>query len=183
MFKDVKKQLQDNFQKMLSLSEHLFYVTIDRDVIWDNYLQAFEIEEQQSHNCNCCKSFLRQYAGIVAIIDGKRVSIWDNMEVPDEYKASILNLSNYIHSLPITDVFVNEFTKCGTSENFDAVRQVTWNHFALVLPTKFVKKADLVDSYRGTKRTNKDMLQRALTELTSDAVNTVLDLSNGIYNF
>jgi len=183
MFKIVKQQLQDNFQKMLSLSEHLFYVTIDREVIWDNYLQAFELEEQQSHNCNCCKSFLRQYAGIISIIDGKRVSIWDNMEVPDEYKASILNLSNYIHSLPITDVFVNESSKCGTAENFDAVRQVTWNHFALVLPNKFVKKLDLIDSFKGSKRTNKEMLQRALSELTIDAVDTVLDLiaQNSLY--
>lgn len=74
MFKIVKQQLQENFQKMLNATEHLFYVTIDRETVWDNYLQAFEIEEQQGHNCNCCKSFLRQYSGIVAIIDGKRAS-------------------------------------------------------------------------------------------------------------
>ena len=39
MFKDLKKQVQDNFQNMLSLSEHLFYVTIDRDGVWEKYLE------------------------------------------------------------------------------------------------------------------------------------------------
>jgi hypothetical protein len=183
MFTVVKKQLQDNFRKMLSLSEHLFYVTIDRDTIFELYIQGFEEEESQSHNCNCCKSFLRQYGGIVSIINGKRVSIWDDLEVPKEYEDSISALKEYIHKLPITDVFVNDTVKCGTDRNHDSVRDVYWNHFYLELPSKFVKKADTLDALRGEKRTAKEMLQRALTELTTDSVDTVLDLvaQNSLY--
>ena len=177
MFKDLKKQVQDNFQNMLSLSEHLFYVTIDRDGVWEKYLEGFAEEERQGHNCNSCKSFLRQYAGIVAIIDGKRVSIWDNINIPGKYQESIDNLREYIHSLPITDVFFNEFAKCGTDKNLDSVRNVTWEHFYIVLPNKFVKKND-IDSLRGSLRTSKETLKRALAELTTDSVETVLDLIN-----
>lgn len=178
MFKEVKKQLEQKFQMMLASAEHLFYVAIDREVIWDAYLHGFPVDEQQEYNCNCCKSFLRQYAGIVAIIDGKRVSIWDDLEVPEHYKNSIDRVKNYVAGLPITDVFFNDFPKMGTNENFDAVREVTWSHFSLLLPTKFVKRKDKIDSLKGELRTNKELLKRALTELTIDSVETVLDLIN-----
>lgn len=183
MFKEVKKQLQDNFAQLLSKADNLFYVNIDRDVIWDKYLLAFEESEQQGHNCNCCKSFLRQYAGIVAIIDNKRVSIWDNMDVPEEYKASIENVRAYVHSLPITDVFMNEFAKCGTDKNLDSVRNVTWEHFFITLPGKFVKRPTDIDALRGQLRTNKEMLKRSMEELTIGATETVLDLiaQNSLY--
>ena len=35
MFSLVKKQLQDNFQSIISLTPHLFYVNIDRDETWN----------------------------------------------------------------------------------------------------------------------------------------------------
>lgn len=182
MFRTVKQQVQDNFQKMLFLSDQLFYVTIDRDTIWEKYLLGFIEEEQQGHNCNACKSFLRQYAGIVAIVDGKRVSLWDNIDCDVEYVESIGRLKDYIHSLPITDVFLNEFAKCGTDKNHDSVRDITWEHFFIELPSKFVNKRN-IDAVRGEKRTNKETLKRALTELTQDSIETILDLiaQNSLY--
>lgn len=176
MFKTVKSQVQDSFNKLVSLSPILFYVDIDRDLVFEKYLQAFEESEQQGHNCNSCKSFLRQYAGIVRIIDNKRVSIWDNIDADEEYNPSITALKEYIHSLPITNVFFNEFAKCGTDKNLDSVRNVTWEHFFITLPKEFVKKADKIDSLRGELRTNKELLLRSLQELTQDSVQTVLDL-------
>ena len=86
MFKTLQKQVQDNFQNILKSTSHLFYVDIDREKVWEEYLSGYPEENRQEHNCNCCKSFLRQYAGIVGIIDGKTVSIWDNLNVDNEYK-------------------------------------------------------------------------------------------------
>lgn len=182
MFKELKKQLQDNFNK-LSKEENLFYVTIDRDKIWDLYLGSFAEDVRQGENCNCCKSFLRQYAGIVGLINNKRVSIWDNIDAPDMYKESVKQVKEYIHSLPITDVFYNDFSKCGTDKNFDPIKGITWEHFHIVLPTKFVKKGDQIDSLKGQVRTSKQTFKRALDELTNDSLETVLDLisQNSLY--
>lgn len=183
MFSLVKKQLQDNFQSIISLTPHLFYVNIDRDEIWNQYLTGFEQEVMQEHNCNSCKSFLRQYAGIVGIINGDRVSIWDGLTVDTEYQQSIDNLRNYIHSLPITDVFINESASCGTDKNIDKVSGVTWNHFYLQLPGKFVVRAKDIDTVKAEKRTNKETFMRSLEELTIDSTETVLDLiaQNSLY--
>jgi len=66
MFNNLKQKLQDNFKELSK--NNLFYVDIDRDEIFQQYLNGFEEDTKQSHNCNCCKSFLRQYAGIVGIV-------------------------------------------------------------------------------------------------------------------
>ena len=180
MFIDLKKQVRDNFEKLSR--NNLFYVDIDRDEVFQKYLNGFEEETKQSHNCNSCKSFLRQYAGVVAIIDNKRVSIWDNIVAEPEYQKSVDNLASYIHSLPITNVFLNEFAKCGTDSNLDKVKGVKWNHFYFELPSKFVNNTD-IDEVRGRKRTNKETLMRSLDELTIDATETILDLiaQNSLY--
>ena len=69
-FHIVKTAVAERFEE---LSKHkLFQVNIpERDTLVDIYLNSFPEEERQHHNCNCCKSFIRQYGNIVAIIDGK----------------------------------------------------------------------------------------------------------------
>lgn len=173
MFNQLKVAVQANFNTMAT--GDLFYVAIDREKIWNTYLDAFPDDERQSHNCNCCKSFLRQWSGIVSISsDGARSTIWDNIEV-EGYTAAVKALSNYIHSLPITDVFLNEFANCGTDKNFDSVKQVTWEHFNIVLPQRFVNRSN-IDTVRGEKRTDKETLKRAIAEIPAEATETVLEL-------
>jgi hypothetical protein len=182
MFLTLKKQLQDNFNK-LSKESSLFYVTIDRELIWEKYISGFNGAYKQEHQCSCCRSFLRQFGGIVAIIDGKRVSIWDNITPDIEYETSIENLKTYIHSLPITDVFYNDFAKCGTNKNLDSKRSLTWEHFYIELPTKFVINKKVIDTKRAELRDNFSVLKRSLEELTMDSLDTVLDLiaQNSLY--
>lgn len=174
MFSVLKKQVQDNFKK-LSAEQTLFYVNIDRDEIWNQYLSGFDETHRQHHNCNCCKSFLRQYGGIVAIIGNNMVSIWDNITAPMEFVGSVVNLSTYIHSLPITDVFMNDVVKCGTNKNLGSAG-VVWEHFYIELDEKFIQRADSIDSIKSEKRADKDVLKRSLDDLTIDACETVLEL-------
>ena len=173
MFIDLKKQVRGNFDK---LSKHnLFYVDVDRDEVVQKYLNGFEDYSRQNHNCSFCKSFLRKYAGVVAIIDGKKVSIWDNIVTDVEYQKSVNNLAKYIHSLPITNVFLNKFSKCGTDKNKDKLNGVTWNHFYFELPSKFVNNKN-IDLVKGKAKTNKETLIRSLESLTIISTETVLKL-------
>lgn len=180
MFSQLKLQLHSRFNKLAQ--GELFYVNVDREKIWELYLAGFPEDERQSHNCNCCKSFLRQWAGIVSTTIGHdKISVWDLISV-EGYEQSINNIADYIHSLPITDVFLNEFASCGTDKNFDGKREVIWEHFHITLPSKFVNKRN-IDSVRGEKRTDKEVFHRALNEITLDAVDTVLELiaQNSLY--
>lgn len=177
MFSQLKKQVQDNF-KELSKQQTLFYVTIDRDEIWNQYLNGFDEAYKQHHNCNCCKSFLRQYSGIVGIVDGVRVSIWDNINPPAEFVKSVNNIAKYISSLPITDVFLTDTAKCGTNKNSQIKpgEVINWEHFYLEVDKRFVVRTDAIDSIKGEKRTNKEVLKSSIELIEMDAVDTVLEL-------
>ncbi len=182
MFDQFNKELQRNF-KFLS-EDTLFCVPIDRDEIWQQYLSGFAAEDsRQEHNCNCCRSFLRQYGSIVAIKDSKIVSIWDNLNVPEEYEQSVQNLSNYIHSFGVNDVFLDSLQVVGTKQSYDQKRNVTWGHFWLQLPQEVVIDKRQLDTVRGQRRTDKEVFQRGLDELTIDSTETVLDLisQNSLY--
>ena len=186
MFKDLKRQVRANFDK-LAKERQLFYVDIGRDKIWELYLDGFDSEEErQGHDCNNCKSFLRQYSGVVAIVENKRISIWDNMtNIPVEFARSMHNIQTYIASRPITGIFRAEFKKCGVDRNTaqDEFKTV-WEHFFFMAPSRHVHKgAKSIDSVRGEYKTDKEMFKRAVTELTQDSTDTVLELisQNSIY--
>jgi len=174
-FTEIKSKVQSNF-KALAKSNTLFYVAIDRDTIWELYLGGFDETDKQEHNCNCCKSFLRQYAGIVAIKDNKVVSLWDNLKNLGQYQASVDAISEYIHSLPITDVFVSDSSRAGTDSNRDRVRNVVWNHFYFDVPSTYIKSKYDIDTFRGDKRSNKEVLKNSILKISKAAVEEVLDL-------
>ena len=187
MFIQLKQAVQDRFDSMIKDQTKLFTVTVDRDKIWDLYLNGFTDEVRQHHNCNCCKSFLRQFSGIIAIINGKKVCMWPDSDVPDEYFQSILNIKDYIMSLPIDNIFLNDYANLGTDKNVDNSGEVPilWNHFHVVLPKQFVhaSKSVSIESIQGTARDNKNVLQRSLDEFSQDSIETILELisQNSLY--
>lgn len=179
MFQEVKQKVQAQFKK-LSASP-LFKIEVDRDKIWEIYLAAFTEDKRQENNCNCCKSFLRQFSGIVGIEDGKIITLWDFDVEDEEYKEPIKAIGKYIRGLPITGIFLNDFKNCGTDKNLDQKRSIPWEHFYLELPSAVVKKDSGPDC--ATALDNKSVLKRSLEEITDDAVDTVLELigQNSLY--
>lgn len=175
MFKEHLKKFQKFFETQKN--QTLFRVDTNRDKIWETYLNGFSEEDRQGNNCNCCKSFLRQYGGIVTIKNNKITSIWDFEPDEGEYKNSILALREYIHSLPIKDVyFADQYAaQAGVAESYDNKRTVNWNHYNFKLPTKVVVGGSAATK-TGELRDNFSVLRRSLEELTIDASDTVLEL-------
>ena len=119
MFHKLLKELHAHFKNN---SENLYFVEVDRDKIWEVYLSSFPEENgvRQSNNCNCCKSFLRQFGGIVTIKNNKMVSLWDFETDNPEYGGAIKALRDYIHSLSIKGVYYHDQQLVGTPESFDS---------------------------------------------------------------
>lgn len=183
MFRELKEKVRFKFDQMAE--GELFTVTVDRDLIWSAYIDGFSDETRQGHNCHCCKSFLRQWGNIVTIVDQRVVSIWDIEEVPVEFQQSVKNLSDYIHSLDITDVFRNDFVKLGTDFNFESTEStpIRWEHFYVQAPARFMVAPAAVDSTKAVFRDNYSVLKSSLEKLTPAAVDTVLELiaQNSLY--
>jgi hypothetical protein len=186
MFKKLQEQVQSNFKK-LQQSGPVFIIDVDKEEIWNKYLDGFKESDRQSNVCRCCQSFMRQFAGIVGITDKFEVkTIWDDIswdfEGAAEYKNSVESIDKWIKSHPISDVFLHSEKHCGNNKSFDPKRDLTWYHYHLELPSNLVNKGG-VDTVKGDKRANKEVLKRSLDELTIDATETTLELiaQNSLY--
>ena len=181
MFETIKSKVQERFTL---LSQHpLFTVNLDRDALVDAYLNALPEELRQEHTCNCCKSFLRQYGDVVAIIDDKIETLWD-FEVEAPYNKVPAALSALVRAKPIDDIFVSDVQKLGTDSNVALNTGIRWTHFYYELPRNCVLSRGIsADTVRGKAKTQQQVFKRALTELTVDSVDTVLDLiaQNSLY--
>lgn len=191
-FIQFKTAVQEQFRWMHQGNAFLFTVDIDKDALWELYLKSFPegtnpiFQERTEHDCQCCKSFIRNYGGIVSL--NKRyelVSIWD-VEVPSYYQVVADALSKAVKSAWISNQFLNEFSKLGTDFNRSQKdgEIETWTHFFLELPAAYVvRSVDSLGSTLSSSRADKDVLQRSLEELTVDAAETVLELidQNSLY--
>jgi len=182
-FNAIRELLHKQFKRITEAGP-LFRVEPDREEIWRIYLAAIPPEHQQSNNCNCCKSFLRQFGGIVGIdAQGVMSTLWDFSPDDPEYAEAIKAVGKYIRSLPVAGPFLNPFVRCGTEKNPDKVRAVVWTHFYVDMPKAYVKPADAIGPFCSAATANKEVLQRSITEITDDAVDTVLELigQNSLY--
>lgn len=137
MFSTLKKEMQTQLDYLKIHSERLYVTSVTKEEIWDAYLNGFVDEtEKQSHNCNCCKSFLRNIGNVVGIINGKAVSIWDFEPTEDLYVPSVKAMKSLVDNSTITNVYFSKDNFVGTDYNFDLKRSVTWNHFYTKLTNK-----------------------------------------------
>lgn len=162
----------------------LFEVAADKDLVWNHYLDSFpagtnqKFRERREYDCNCCKQFIRDVGRVVTFVDGKRVSIWD-IKVGGYYQAVVDALSKLIHAAPIANEFLHFTTKVGTAQSnvLEDDKVVTYNHFHAVLPQNFVKPNADIATALSRSRSNVQVLERSLIELTADAAETIIELN------
>lgn len=68
-FVKFKRAVHAQFNRLAAGADMLFLTNVDKDALWDCYLNSFPEEERQSHNCNNCKHYIRHYGRVVAIKD------------------------------------------------------------------------------------------------------------------
>jgi hypothetical protein len=191
MFSTIKEAVE----KQIDYMKHrqLFRVLIDRDLLWDTYLKSFPkgtnpiFKERSEHDCNCCKHFIRQVGGMVAIIDGKLVSIWDVTLKEGNFFQGIADaLSAVVKTKLIDNIYLHTEPVVGINKNFSKKPDgtiVPHYHFYWKLPAALVMHKDSIGTHLANVRSLKDVMLRSLTELTLESVDTVLDLiaQNSVY--
>ena len=187
-----KKDVEVAFNNMIS--DDLFVVDVDGDLLWMAYLLSFDDPvERQHHNCNACKSFIRHYGKVVAIdpMTYKVKTFWDNVHSPG-YEKTAADLAKLVKEAAICNIFMqdmNEFHGCDHNVQMllDGTTR-TWHHLYVTIPEKFkfnkrVCVFDTVDGYRGDVRSIAAVFERSIAELKLEAVETVIDLieDNNLY--
>lgn len=170
---------------------NLFVTQVEKDDLWATYLASFPeganpiYRERTKHDCSCCRQFIRAVGNVVAIIDGKIVSIWDTPDVGPVYQPVANALSTLVKSKPIDNVFLTTERTAGQDKNFEQMvdRVQTWEHFFVNIPSQFVMRNEQIGPKLSDLRATHDVFLRGLQEIAPDAVDTVLELisQNSLY--
>ncbi|ALY07177.1 hypothetical protein VmeM32_00191 [Vibrio phage vB_VmeM-32] len=163
----------------------LYTSRLEKDIAWELYLSAYpegtnEIyRERAEHDCNCCKSFIRNVGRVLAIVDDKLVSVFSDLDINGEYKIVADKLAKANVEAGITGLYLNDEKRVGkavTHETLEDGRVREWNHFEVILPSFAFNLNGGVGRLKGEYETNVKSLKRSITELTEYSVETVLDL-------
>ena len=103
-FKKFKTEMQKHFKKITKDVNTLFEVEVDKDELWNLYLNSFpegtnEIFRNRSeHDCSCCRHFIKNFGNVIAIKNGIITNIWEFETNSEIYQPVVNALSQYIKS-------------------------------------------------------------------------------------
>lgn len=180
-----KQKLQEHFNEMQKNATHLFEVNVDKDELWNTYLDSFPegtnkiFRERREHDCSCCRQFIKAIGAVVMIKDMKMHTIWEVNTGDTMYQTVCDALDAFVKSHAVKDVFLSPFKKIGTDYNYELIggKSHKWDHFYLELPDRFVNKYSISET-KGQFRDTRNVFKRSLDEITMDAVDTILELIN-----
>lgn len=184
-YADFVKALKAQFAVMQALGA-LYTVDVPKDELYDLYLDSFPegtnlmYKERREYDCNCCKSYIRTLGRVVAIHNGKLVSIWD-VKVGGYYQVVADAMKARVESAEIRDRFFHFEGRVGTESNVALLengKTKTWTHFHQALPRELVKRGEDIPSALGEYRDNATVLARSLKDIDMDSAETVMDLIN-----
>lgn len=189
-FHKIKLAVQKQFDM---LKQHkLFRTEANKDELWETYLRSFPegsnpiFRERTEHDCSCCKQFIRAVGNVVAIIEGKVVSVWDFKIDEPAYQQVADALSAQVKLWRVVSPFLHFEKQAGTDKSFEVVEggtPIAWNHFYVTIPEAYCRSNKLIATELGEARSTFDVLKRGLDELTQDAVSTVIEIiaQNSLY--
>jgi hypothetical protein len=181
-FKTIKAAVARQFKRMVDSGATLLRSSINKDKMWETYLSSFpdgtnpKYRERTEHDCSCCRHFIRSTGNVVCVIDETLVSVWD-VDVGNQYQVVANAMSKLVKSVPVENIFLTTEKTAGTDKNHEQTDSgvKTWDHFFLNMPSSVVAAKD-VGTGLSVAKASYDVMLRSLTEITPEAVDTVLDL-------
>jgi hypothetical protein len=181
-FKEFKDAVQRQFDRLQGYGD-IFRVAVDRDLMWETYLGGFRegddpiFRERSEHDCSACRGFIKHGGSMVAIHDGKLVSLWD-LEIGGKYQPVADAMAELIKAQVIENVFMHGEVSIGVDKNFEKTEDsvTTWEHFYLLMPESMRCASVVLGSTAAHHKSTFDVMLRSLREITIDALETVLDL-------
>jgi len=161
--------------------------------LYDTYLNSFPegtnpiYKERTTHDCNCCKNFIRQMGNVVSIKNGKLQTIWD-ITIDDGYQVVADAMAAFVRKQNITGVYRRSH-KFGNTAGAEVTKHmdedtgavINFNHFYAKVPAKYMSHNPEADA--GVYRNAYETYKRSMKDLTISSAEVVLELidANSIY--
>ena len=191
-FKMMKQRMIDHFNAALG-SEYLFEVELDKDELWNLYLDSFPagtnpiFRERREYDCSCCRHFIKNIGPTVFIdADLNTHTIFEFDTNSTTFQPVMNALDAFVKSKAISDIYLSDTKNVGTDRNYEHCADgkiFTWEHFFLTLPSHCVEDRYQIATKKGRIRDRRNVFKRSLDEISMEAIDTVLELitSNTLY--
>lgn len=168
-----------------------FVTSADGDTLYAAYLAAFPegtnplVKTRTEHDCSTCKQFIRRAGNVVSLdANGSIATIWDQAAqlAPHPYNRVAAAVRDAVRAAAVSDIYrvADKEPSFGAQQTryLDAAGIVrAHDHFYTgEIPKRL--RVTSPDAERGEYRTTVQVFARGLTELSPDAVETVLSLIN-----
>lgn len=192
-FIKMRDRLIEHFNEMSADADHLYEIEVDKDLLWDVYLNNFPegtnpiFRERTVHDCSCCRHFIKNIGNVVFIKDNQVHTIWEFDTESTTYQPVVNAIDTFVKSYPVTNMFASQDKRVGVKANHERMADdkiIEWDHFYLDFPDKFLSKRYLESGYtKSNYRDSKNVFQRSLEEITEESILTLLELiaQNSLY--
>lgn len=172
-YQGLLRGVRSKFQTLDRMPTNIALFTVDTDGLYDVYLNSLPADQRQHHTCNACRSFFKNYAGLVYITALNEVKslLWDGNSCAGIYRPAASALRYAVEGRPVKGVFVSKERTLGTPKTG------FWNHFAVDLQANRVFRERVLTPYQfsAAKLESFNNLQRALQEFKLE---TLLKISS-----
>jgi hypothetical protein len=190
------KTVAASFQD-LAKGANVFVVELEDGLLYKEYLGAFPagsnpaFKTTTEHDCRSCWHFIRRAGNVVVVADdGMLRTVWDvaAKEAVGPYREVAARLRDVVRAAGVRDLFRVGENDTGFGAPQSRVmdketQQVrTWSHLHTGEIPRHLRSATC-DQLKGDYRTTVQVFARGLTELSVDAVETVISLieANALY--
>lgn len=162
----------------------LYSTTADHAGLWETYLASFPpgsnliYKTRTEYDCSCCRHFIKTLGGVVNVVDGALVTLWD-FEVGGAHQSVVDAMAAFVRAHAVENLFLHPEKLVGTISNRQLLEDKsvkTWEHFHVNLPTEAVVAGAGIGPILSDARATHDVLARGLAEITPDAIAAVLEL-------
>lgn len=173
--------IRSNVATMMAANGHLLITDLERDTLWDTYLNSFTEEQnpmyrqRREYDCNCCKNFIRRLGDASVFRDGKRLTIWDGVE--GDFKNVADAMRELVLSSPAVSRLYTDNVAVGTAVSYErkgseATR--VWSHLSVHLKPSHLAQRDKIGAQMGASRERYKTTERFLKEIKVDAIDAVI---------
>lgn len=178
-------------ERFNAMQRHTLFETINGNDLWLSYLAAFPegtnpiFRINTEHDCSCCKQFVRNIGAVVALKDGKRITVWDDYaEFPYPYNVVAEHLQDVVMAQPITALYKAAEPSYGavfSRETLEDGQIKRWHHFHAKIEADHYSKQ--VGKEQGDYAGAVQVFKRGILEIPDTVVHDVRELiaENAIY--
>lgn len=188
-FNVMKTAVEQQFKKMVAMHKDFYVANIENNVIWEEYLESIPAKMnpiyrvRREYDCSGCKHFIRTIGRLIVFDDNYMpISVWDTEKTGVDWIDELFEkLASTVKSKEINGIFLTKFDKYGCDHNFEYVpdgENIKWEHFYAEIPTEYIRRDSVrINEEIANRNDTKKLLYRGITELTTDAIDSVIEIS------